>query len=427
MRRSVAPNPWQVRQRWLDNGLRVVVQEDHTAPVVAVDLRYGVGSRHERPGRTGLAHLFEHLMFQGSAHAAPGEHDSLIESAGGTLNAATSFDWTDYYHTVPSGALELALWLEADRMGTLMDALSQDRLDNQREVVKNERRERCDNVPYGTAWERLHQLVFPVGHPYRHTPLGSMADLDAVTLQDCQDFFTTYYVPGNAVLAIVGDVDADDAFRAVERYFGWIPEGKQPPPAPDGTVGPLPAEVREEVHEEVPADALYLMFRLPPAGDPRVDAAELASRVLGRGASSRLERRLVRRERLAQDVSFGVTRLVGGVSLACLVVQAAQGVDVAEIEAAVDEELVAFAAGGPTGRELDRAKAKAERSRLAWTADFDGRADDLTEYALLFGDPMLAGTAVDRIAAVPVDQVHAVAAEHLTPTNRAALTYRAAR
>ena len=193
----------------LDNGLRVVLSEDHLTPVAAVCLWYDVGSRHEVKGRTGLAHLFEHLMFQGSAQVKGNGHFELVQGAGGSLNGTTSFERTNYFETMPAHQLELALWLEADRMGSLLAALDEESLENQRDVVKNERRQRYDNVPYGTAFERLTALAYPEGHPYHHTPIGSMADLDAATLDDARAFFRTYYAPNNAVLAIVGDIDPE--------------------------------------------------------------------------------------------------------------------------------------------------------------------------------------------------------------------------
>ncbi len=223
----VAPDPTHPRieftERRLANGLRVIVAPDHLVPVVAVNLWYDVGSKHEAPGRTGFAHLFEHFMFQGSAHVAKAEHMSIVQGSGGVCNATTWFDRTNYFETLPSNQLELGLWLEADRLATLLDALSQENLDNQREVVKNEKRQSYDNRPYGSFYEKLMAAVFPPGHPYHHTPIGSMADLDAASLEDVTAFFRTYYAPDNAVLTIVGDVEAEVAFEAVERWFGPIP------------------------------------------------------------------------------------------------------------------------------------------------------------------------------------------------------------
>lgn len=289
----------------LANGLRVVLSEDHLTPVAAVCLWYDVGSRHEVKGRTGLAHLFEHLMFQGSGQVKGNGHFELVQGAGGSLNGTTSFERTNYFETMPTHQLELALWLEADRMGSLLAALDEESMENQRDVVKNERRQRYDNVPYGTAFEKLTALAYPEGHPYHHTPIGSMADLDAATLEDAQAFFRTYYAPNNAVLSVVGDIDPEQTLAWIEKYFGSIPshDGKQPPR--DGTLpGIIGEQLREVVQEEVPARALMAAYRLPHDGTRECDAADLALTVLGGGESSRLHNRLVRRDRTAVAAGF---------------------------------------------------------------------------------------------------------------------------
>ena len=310
----------------LDNGLRLVLSEDHLTPVAAVCLWYDVGSRQEVEGRTGLAHLFEHLMFQGSAQVKGNGHFELVQGAGGSLNGSTSFERTNYFETMPAHQLELALWLEADRMGSLLSALDQESLDNQRDVVKNERRQRYDNVPYGTAFERMAALVYPEGHPYHHIPIGSMADLDAATLDDARLFFRTNYAPNNAVLAVVGDIDPEQTLRWVEKYFGSIPsfEGKAPPR--DGALpGVIGQEVRVEIREDVPARALMAAYRMPQDGTRECDAAEVALTVLGDGLSSRLYNRLVRRDRTAIAAGFGLLRLAGAPSLGWLDVKASGG------------------------------------------------------------------------------------------------------
>ncbi len=276
----------------LANGLRVVLSEDHLTPVAAVCLWYDVGSRHEVKGRTGLAHLFEHLMFQGSASVPGNGHFELVQGAGGSLNGTTSFERTNYFETMPTHQLELALWLEADRMGSLLAALDDESMENQRDVVKNERRQRYDNVPYGTAFERLTALAYPEGHPYHHTPIGSMADLDAASLEDARAFFRTYYAPNNAVLSVVGDIDPEKTLAWIEKYFGTIPghDGKQPPR--DGSLPDIIGEqLREEIVEEVPARALMAAYRLPHDGTRECDAADVALTILGGGESSLLHNR----------------------------------------------------------------------------------------------------------------------------------------
>jgi predicted Zn-dependent peptidase len=408
----------------LDNGLRLVLSEDHLNPVVAVCLWYDVGSRYEVQGRTGLAHLFEHLMFQGSAQVKGNGHFELVQGAGGSLNGTTSFERTNYFETMPAHQLELALWLEADRMGSLLAALDEESLQNQRDVVKNERRQRYDNVPYGTAFERMTALAYPEGHPYHHLPIGSMADLDAVTLDDARAFFRANYAPDNAVLAVVGDIDPGQARRWVEKYFGSIPshDGKVPPR--DGTLPDIiGAELRAEIREDVPARALMAAYRLPRDGTRECDAAELALTVLGEGMASRLYNRLVRRDRTALTADVGLVRLAGAPSLGWLDVKASAGVRIPQIEAAVDEELARLRAQAPGAGEMERAQALAEREWLDRLGTVAGRADELCRYAVLFGDPQLAFTAVNRILDITAEEVRAVAAARLRPDNRAVLVY----
>ncbi|QKW21911.1 insulinase family protein [Kitasatospora sp. NA04385] len=413
-----------ITEHRLANGLRVVLSEDHLTPVTAVCLWYDVGSRHEVKGRTGLAHLFEHLMFQGSANVSNNGHFELVQGAGGSLNGTTSFERTNYFETMPAHQLELALWLEADRMGSLLAALDETSMENQRDVVKNERRQRYDNVPYGTAFEKLTALSFPDGHPYHHTPIGSMADLDAATLEDARAFFRTYYAPNNAVLSIVGDLDPERTIAWVEKYFGSIPahDGKQPPrdgSLPD-TIG---REVREVVREDVPSRALMAAYRLPHDGTREADAADLALTILGSGESSRLYNRLVRRDRTAVAAGFGLLRLSGAPSLGWLDVKAGGDATLEQIEAAVDEELARFAAEGPTAAELERAQAQIEREWLDRLTTVAGRADELCRYAVLFGDPKLLDGALPKVLDVTAEEVRALAAARLRPDNRAVLVY----
>ncbi|MER7752891.1 pitrilysin family protein [Kitasatospora sp. NPDC097643] len=413
-----------ITEHRLANGLRVVLSEDHLTPVAAVCLWYDVGSRHEVKGRTGLAHLFEHLMFQGSANVSNNGHFELVQGAGGSLNGTTSFERTNYFETMPAHQLELALWLEADRMGSLLAALDETSMENQRDVVKNERRQRYDNVPYGTAFEKLTALSFPDGHPYHHTPIGSMADLDAATLDDARAFFRTYYAPNNAVLSVVGDIDPEQTIAWVEKYFGSIPghDGKQPPRSGElpETIG---SELREEIHEDVPSRALMAAYRLPHDGTREADAADLALTILGSGESSRLYNRLVRRDRTAVAAGFGLLRLAGAPSLGWLDVKTSGDATIQQIETAVDEELARFAAEGPTPAELERAQAQIEREWLDRLTTVAGRADELCRYAVLFGDPKLLNDALPKVLDVTAEEVQAVAKARLHPDNRAVLVY----
>jgi predicted Zn-dependent peptidase len=415
---------YQVERFTLPNGLRVVLSPDRSAPVIGVAVVYDVGIRSEPEGRTGFAHLFEHLMFQGAGQVKGNGHFELVQGAGGSLNGTTSFERTNYFETMPTHQLELALWLEADRMGSLLAALDDESMENQRDVVKNERRQRYDNVPYGTAFEKMTALAYPEGHPYHHTPIGSMADLDAATLEDARTFFRTYYAPNNAVLSVVGDIDPEQTLAWIEKYFGSIPahDGKQPPR--DGSLPEIIGEqLREEVVEEVPARALMAAYRLPHDGTRESDAADLALTVLGGGESSRLHNRLVRRDQTAVAAGFGLLRLAGAPSLGWLDVKTSGGVEVPQIEAAVDEELARFAAEGPTPEEMERAQAQLEREWLDRLGTVAGRADELCRYAVLFGDPQLALTAVQRVLDVTAEEVQAVAKARLRPDNRAVLVY----
>jgi predicted Zn-dependent peptidase len=408
----------------LDNGLRLIVSEDHIAPVVAVNVWYGVGSKHEQAGKTGFAHLFEHVMFEGSANVAKTEHFALVQAAGGTCNGTTWLDRTNYYETVPSHQVDLALWLEADRMGTLLDALSQENLDNQREVVKNEKRWSYDNRPYGSWWHKLQGYIYPPGHPCHHPTIGSMEDLDAATLDDVRRFFETYYAPNNAVISVVGDVETARVVEQARRFFGRIPAAPAIPPLPNLALPPrIGEQQRETVRDRVPLARAYVGYRAPVFGDPRFDAIAVASQILSRGKGSRLYRRLVRDERLAHDVEFFSLGFTGGASVSMGWVTARQGVPIERAEAAFVEEVERLAAEPVTDDELARARALIEADELGVLERVEERADRLSMYATLFDDPDLVNRMLARLLAVSADDVRAVAADMLREDNRAIVTY----
>ncbi|SCL12911.1 M16 family metallopeptidase [Micromonospora inyonensis] len=418
--------PWPIETTRLDNGLRVVVSEDRTAPAVAVNLWYDVGSRHEPAGQTGFAHLFEHLMFEGSVNVAKTEHMKLIQGAGGSLNATTNPDRTNYFETVPAEHLELAFWLEADRMGGLVPALTQETLDNQRDVVKNERRQRYENVPYGDAWLRLLPMLYPPGHPYHHATIGSMADLNAADLATFQDFHRTYYAPNNAVLTVVGDARVEEVVALAERYFGPIPPRADIPPAPDGhTVAATGEPVRETVTADVPAPRVYLAHRTHPSGSPGYDVVTVLATVLGSGRGSRLYQRLADGERIAQPDLVGAY----GVDLAhapaplIATATARPGVTAERLEAGLAEVVDELATVPVTGTELDRAKALLTTAWWRQMSTVDGRADTLSRYATQFGDPARAADRLPAWLAVTAEQIAEVAAEVLAPRDRAVLRY----
>jgi len=416
--------PVEFSDERLPNGLRLIVAEDHLAPVVAVNVWYDVGSKHEQPGKTGFAHLFEHVMFQGSAHVGKAEHIALVQAAGGTMNGTTWLDRTNYFETMPSHQLELALWLEADRLGTLLDALSQENLDNQREVVKNEKRWSYDNRPYGSWNEKLQAHLFPPDHPYHHPTIGSMEDLDAASLEDVSAFFRTWYAPNNAVLSVVGDAERAQVRAWVDRYFGGIPANPSIPPLGDLSLPPtLGGERREVVYDNVPLPRVYFGFRAPVFGDERLDALDLAGQILAGGKGSRLYRRLVREERIAQDVAFFSLGFVGGASISAGWATVRPGVDVDRVERAYAEELERLGGEPASDDELARARALVEADELGALSRVEERADRLSMYATLFDDPDLINRMLPRYLAVTDEQIRAVAADYLQPDNRVVLTY----
>jgi predicted Zn-dependent peptidase len=408
----------------LPNGLRVVLSRDDRAPIVAVNLWYDVGSKHEKPGKTGFAHLFEHMMFQGSAGVAKGEHFTLVQAAGGTLNASTWLDRTNYFETVPSHELEMALWLEADRLAGLLPAMTQEKLDNQREVVKNERRSSVDNQPYGTWDEKLQELVYPLEHPYHHSTIGSMEDLNAASLEDVSEFFAAYYAPNNAVLTVAGDFDRQVATALIERHFGPIPSNPKLPAPPDVELAPIiGAEVREIVRDRVPLPRVYLAYRMPVFGTSEFDALEVAADLLGTGRASRMYGSLVRERQLAQDVEVFAFPYVSGASTFALWATAREGVEAETLEKALLAEIDQLASDGPSEAELERVRnlhAAAIESSLERISE---RADRLSMYGCLFDDPAMINTEVSRYVAVTGERVREAMAASLRLDNRVVLTY----
>jgi zinc protease len=408
----------------LPNGLRVTLSEDHTAPIVAVNLWYHVGSANERMGRTGFAHLFEHMLFQGSADVEANEHFELVQRAGGTLNGSTWLDRTNYFETVPSNQLELALWLEANRMGWLLPAMTQQKLDTQRDVVKNERRWSVDNQPYGTWWERLPALCYPAAHPFHHSLIGSMEDLSEASLDDVAAFFATYYTPDNAVLSIAGDLDPAQARAMVERHFGPIARGTGRPSLPDMSLPPTFGQWKREV---VPDDAmlprLFLAFRSPPFGSDDYYAASTCSAILGMRKGSRLHRRLVRERQVASEAQAFTFDLAKGADLLVVDVTARPGISAEQLEQEVALEIDAMWEHGVTEDEVARARALIETDFTRALQSASDRADRLSMFATYFGDPARVNDEAARYAAVTAAQVSAFARERLGEDNRASLLY----
>ncbi|MEI2779154.1 MAG: pitrilysin family protein [Tetrasphaera sp.] len=414
---------YPIVEHTLANGLRIVISPDHSVPSVSVNLWVNVGSRHEVVGRTGFAHLFEHLMFQGSRNVASGEHFSLLMAAGGRLNATTWFDRTNYFETVPTGALDLALWLEADRHGHLLDAVNQTNLDNQRDVVKEEKRQRYDNVPYGHALRDLYATVFPEDHPYHHPTIGSMDDLDAATVEDVHAFFRAHYGPDNTLLTLVGDITAEEGIAKIERYFGALEPAPRAHPAAREQLPPLAEPQRHTVTGEVPNDRLYVGFRLPVERDRGYLASALAIEAVAGLSMSRAVRRLVRTEQVATSVQGHPMGFVDGVSLGLIAVDVAEDADPNAVEESLLEELRGFIEQGPTEAEMEAAHAGAERSWLGDLAGQDERADALSHHALLYHDPDYVNRFLDELGAIDAAEVQAAAAQWLAPGSRAVVSY----
>ena len=408
----------------LPNGLFVVLSEDHTAPIVAVNLWYHVGSANERHGRTGFAHLFEHMLFQGSADVGANEHFELIQRAGGTLNGSTWLDRTNYYETVPSNQLELALWLEANRMGYLLPAMTQQKLDTQRDVVQNERRWSMDNQPYGTWWERMPALAFPPDHPFHHSLIGSMSDLDAASLEDIAQFFSTYYTPDNAVLSIAGDFEPGEARIMIERHFGAIARGAGKPPLPDMSLPPtFGGSVREVVPDDVMLPRLFLAFRSPVYGTEEYYAASVCSAILGLKKGSRLYRALVRELQVAAEATAFTYDLAKGSDLLVVDVTARPDVTIAQLEEAVGTEIDRLIADGVSSDEVARAVTLIETDLVVSLQSAGDRAERLSMFATYFGDPALVNVQAERYRAVTPERVNAFARARLTADNRASLVY----
>ena len=376
------------RQFRLANGLTVILHQDRSVPVVAVNVWYHVGSANERQGRTGFAHLFEHLMFEGSKNVAEGEFDTLLEAAGGNNNGSTSTDRTNYIIDVPANALELALYLESDRMGHLLDTMSAQRVDGQRDVVKNERRQSYENRPYGMASLEIDKMLWPAGHPYSWPTIGEMEDLTAASYQDVVDFFKKYYAPNNASLVIAGDIDFDRTRAMVEKWFGELPGG-----APVAPVAP-PAAVLTEVKRKTLTDRvtlprLYLAWLTPRIYAPGDAALDLVSSVLAGGKNSRLYKRLVYDTQTLQDISaFQQSGALGSQFSITATLRPGHTID--EVRRAIDEELDRLRQEPPSAREMQRAINQTEAAfyrRMQRVGGFGGKADQLNAYFVAGGGP----------------------------------------
>jgi len=405
----------------LANGLTVILHEDHSVPQVAVNVWYHVGSAREKPGRTGFAHLFEHLMFEGSAHVKEGEFDTLLEAAGGNNNGSTTQDRTNYYEQVPSNALDLALFLESDRMGYLLDVVTPKLVDGQRDVVKNERRQRYENAPYGLVFPRMFELLYPKDHPYHWPVIGYMDDLTAATHEDVIEFFKKYYAPGNASLVVAGDINPVEARKRVEYWFGDVKAGTGPIEPMSVPAAELTGVIKETMTDQVQLPRLYLAWLTPALYAPGDAELDMASNVLAGGKNSRLYKRLVYDLQLAQNVSASQNSAHYG-SVYTIIVTPRPSPDPPQqvldrIKAIVDEELEKLRSAAPDPRELERAKNGIETQFLGQMEVVAAKADQLNSYFTNTGNPDYFGEDIGRYLVLEPNDVQAAVRRWL-PTDK---------
>ena len=412
-----------LKETTLKNGLRIITVEDHTAPVVAINVTYNVGSRNERPGRTGFAHLFEHMMFQGSENVGKSEHFILVQNNGGSMNGTTNEDRTNYFEALPSNQLELALYLESDRMRSL--AVNQENLDNQRHVVQEERRIGLDNAAYGKSGEMLQELMYD-NFAYKHDTIGSMADLNAASVEDVREFFKIYYAPNNAVLTLVGDFKTADALARIRKYFETIP--RQPDPPPVVTTEPEQKAERRASVDDVLArlPRVAIAYKTVPGNTTDFYALQVLANVLGGGggfgggggsSSARLYQKMVREKEMVTNVNSNAreSRGVGGFFITATL---RNGVKTEDAEAAIYEEIARLQKEPIADWELQKAKNSARRNFINGLQSSLARANSIGQYAVYYGDPNLINTRLDKVAAVTKEDVQRVANKYLQPTNR---------
>ena len=409
----------------LPNGLRVVLHPDRSLPLVTVNLWYHGGSKNESPGRTGLAHLFEHMLFQGSAHVPTNGHFRFVQQVGGVANGSTSHDRTNYYETLPSAHLDLGLWLESDRMGFLLPALTQENLDTQRDVVVNERRQRVENQPYGQASERLYALLYQKDHPYSWPVIGTLEDILGATLEEVRAFFRTYYAPNNAVLTIAGDVEPAEALARAEAWFGEIPRGEEIPPVvlpshPEGRPVRSEAERREVFADAVLMPRVYVAYATPPYGSREWYVADLLSSMLTGGKSSLLYSDLIYDRQIAQEAGAWV-HLGEAAGTFTLVATARPGIEPAEIEARLAGHLERIAAGRIDPAALERARKRALTDYFGNLQRLDMRADLLARLTTFFGDPGGVARESEVYRTISADEISRFVATWCRPEDRATL------
>ncbi len=402
----------------LENGLRVIIAADHTAPVYGIAITYNVGSRNERPGRTGFAHLFEHMMFEGSENVGKGEHYTLIFNNGGNMNGTTNEDRTNYFEELPKNQLDLGLFLESDRMRSL--AVTQDNLDNQRNAVQEERRLGEDNQPYGHAFLDIDNIAYD-NFAYKHSTIGEMSDLNAASVEDVKEFFRIYYAPNNAVLTLVGDIDPAEAFEKVKKYFGNIPSQAAPPKV-DMTEPPHYGERRETIHDPLARTPMVILaYHIPAGNTPDNEAFHVLANVLGQGQSSRLYQHLVKDKQFATQV-FAQADERRGPSLLYIYAFLRPGVKPEDCEAGIRDEVAAVQKDGITNDELEKARVQFLRSQIQTRESDLYTAILIGQYAVYFNDPNLINTKVNQFDAVTAAQVKDAAQKYLVPEQLALVT-----
>ena len=412
-------NKIEFREFTLENGLQVILHQDRSTPIVAVSVMYHVGSKNENPNRTGFAHFFEHLLFEGSENIGRGEYDKYIEKAGGTLNANTSMDRTYYFEILPSNQLELGLWLESERM--LHAKVENVGIETQRQVVKEERRQRIDNQPYGSFLEQIMKRAYTV-HPYRWPVIGSMDHLNAAEEADYKNFYADFYVPNNAIVSIAGDIDYDNAIALVTKYFKDIPSSKKPVYRPKAVEPALPGEIRDTVYDNIQLPAVLMAYRIPAAGTPDYYAVSMLGTLLSQGESSRLHRALIDEQQKAVAVgNFPLDLEDPGVAIAYGI--CSMGTDVLDAEKSITAEIEKIKTEAIPDEEFQKLRNQVENDFVTSNSRVAGIAESLANYKMYYGDANLINTELERYLAVTKEDIRKAAEKYYNTNNRVVLHY----
>lgn len=403
----------------LDNGMHVILHEDHSSPVVAVSVLYHVGSKNEKAGRTGFAHFFEHLMFEGSPNIERGEYMKIVQGNGGALNANTSHDRTFYYEILPSNQLELGIWLESERMlHAKVDTVG---IETQRQVVKEEKRLRIDNRPYGSWQEEIFKRAYSV-HPYKQIPIGTMADLNAASLADFEDFYKTFYAPNNATLSIAGDIDSKQAKEWIQAYFGDIPAGTNEVPRPDVKDPGIQSEIIDTIYDNIQLPGIFMAYNMPPQGTTDAYALEMLTTLLSGGQSSRMYKKLIDEEQLGVAVQAFPYSLEDGGLFVNLAI-ANSGVELSTLLSGIDAEIEKVKSEPIPEREFQKLQNQLENSFVNANASVSGVAENLANYYVYYGDTELINTEIERYRKITAEDLQRVAEQYLSKDKRVVLYY----